>query len=173
MNKLVNAIGFQLGWWACIGGVRLGLEIEAIVVCLCWIGAQLWLSTSRLHDIQLGGFALLIGIVADSLLQYFSVIVFYGWSLGSLSPFWLWTLWVVFALTLNASLDFLKKLPNFAVSLLGLVFGPLTYLAGAKLGAAQLDASAFHVLCLGMVWMIALPMLVLFAHHTSHTHKDN
>lgn len=163
MGKLINAIGFQIGWWACIAGVRLGLEIETIVLCLCWIAVQLWLSTSRSQDIQLGAAALLVGICADSLLQYFSVIDFYGWSLGLLSPFWLWLLWIMFALTLNSSLDFLKKWPLIPVSLLGLFLGPLTYVAGAKLGAAQLDVSPRSLLSLAGVWMIALPLLVFIA----------
>lgn len=169
MNKLLNAVGFQIGWWACIAGVRLGLEIETIVLCSCWIAVQLWMSTSRQQDIKLAAAALLLGICADSLLQYFSVIDFYGWSFGLLSPFWLWLLWVMFALTLNASLDFLKKLPLIPVSLLGLFFGPFTYVAGAKLGAAQLAVSPVSMLCLAGVWAIALPLLVFFAIQPTHT----
>lgn len=173
MNKLINAVGFQAGWWACIAGVGRGLEIEAIVFCALLVGAHLHFSKSPRQEFKLGAIALLIGVVLDSLLQYFSVIAFYGWSLGPLSPFWLWALWVLFGLTLNSSLAFLKTQPLLITATLGLIFGPITYYAGAKLGAAGLDASPLHILSLALVWMLAMPLLVAAAKQTSHSPKDH
>lgn len=173
MNKFINAVGFQAGWWACIAGVGRGLEIEALVFCVLLIGAHLHFSRSPRQELKLGAIALLIGVVLDSLLQSFSVIAFYGWALGPLSPFWLWALWVLFGLTLNSSLAFLRAQPLFIAAMLGLFFGPITYYAGAKLGAAGLNASPFHILSLALVWMLAMPLLVTAAKQTSHSPKDN
>jgi len=173
MTKLMNALGFQAGWWACVGGVRHNLEAEAIIFCLILIGIHLRVSKFPLQDIKLGIFALLIGVLVDSSLQHFSIIRFYGWALGPLSPFWDWTLWVMFALTLNASLDFLKNQSHITTPILGLVFGPLTYFAGAQLGAAALNDSPVKIFSLAAVWMIALPLLVMAAEQVSHTSKDN
>jgi hypothetical protein len=111
---------------------------------------------------------LALGIVVDSSLQYFSVIRFYGWALGSLSPFWLWMVWVMFALTLNNSLAFLQNRHVLLSAVAGLVFGPLSYIAGAKLGAASFDNSFIHVAILGLVWMLTLPGLV-FISQTPHS----
>jgi len=102
-------------------------------------------------------------VVLDSSLQYFSVISFYGWSLLDLSPFWLWLLWIMFALTLNSSLSFLQKLPLSLSAAAGFLFGPLTYYAGAKLGAASFESSISHLALLAVVWMIAMPGLVWLA----------
>ena len=121
----------------------------------------------------MGVVAMLLGILLDSGLQYFSVIGFYGWALGPLSPFWLWTLWVMFALTLNSSLDFLKNQSLITHAFLGLVFGPVTYYAGAQMGAADLEASFSHVFSLAVVWMLAMPFMVLTAQQLSLTPKDN
>lgn len=171
--KLLNALGFQAGWWACIAGVGLGLEVEAIVFCICLVGMHLYFSKSPLPELKIGLVALLLGIFVDSGLQYFSVMGFYGWALGPLSPFWLWALWVMFALTLNSSLAFLKKQSLFVSACLGFIFGPMTYYAGAKLGAANLDDSIIHLLCLGVAWMLAMPFMVYTVQQLSPTSKDN
>jgi hypothetical protein len=101
--------------------------------------------------------------VVDSSLQYFSVISFYGWALGPLSPFWLWMVWVMFALTLNYSLAFLLNRHLLLSAIAGLLFGPLSYIAGAKLGAAGFDNSLSHLAVLGMIWMLTLPALVFIS----------
>lgn len=169
MHKLINALGFQLGWWACIAGVGYGLEIQAMAFCAILVCTHLSFSKSPWQEIRLAGIALLLGIGIDSLLQYLSVIDFYGWVLGPLSPFWLWMLWVLFALTLNGSLVFLKKQPHLTSAILGMVFGPLTYVAGARLGAASLEVTSVHIFALASAWMLAMPMLVIAAKRTSHT----
>ena len=82
-------------------------------------------------------------------------------------------LWVMFALTLNSSLAFLKEQSLIISAILGLIFGPLTYYAGAKLGAAELDASISHIVWLGIAWMLAMPFMVFAVQHLSLTSKDS
>jgi len=106
---------------------------------------------------------LALGIAIDSSLQYFSVISFYGWALGPLSPFWLWMVWVLFALTLNSSLAFLQNKHWILSAVAGLLFGPLSYLAGTKFGAAAFDNTLFSIATLACVWMITLPLLVFIS----------
>ena len=163
MYRIFNAIGFQTAWWACIAGVGQGLELPALGYCAVLAGAHLFYVDNRPQELQLAAAALAIGVVVDSALQYFSVIHFYGWALWDVSPFWLWALWVLFAMTLNASLSFLKTQPLWLSGAAGLLFGPLTYYAGAKLGAASFDASVTHVLALALAWMLALPVMVMVA----------
>jgi len=163
MYRIFNAIGFQTAWWACIAGVGQGLELPALGYCAGLAGAHLFFVVNRLQELQLAAAALAIGVVVDTALQYFSVIHFYGWALWDVSPFWLWALWVLFAMTLNASLSFLKTQPLWLSGAAGLLFGPLTYYAGAKLGAASFDASVTHVLALALAWMLALPVMVMVA----------
>ena len=173
MNKLINALGFQVGWWACIAGIGHGFEIEAIAFCVLLIMTHLYFSPRLLQDIKISVFTLAAGILVDTALQYLSVIQFYGWALGPLSPFWLWMLWLMFALTLNASLAFLKNRSLAIPAALGAIFGPLTYYAGATLGAAQLDFSPFNIAMLAMAWMFVLPLLVMAAQALSHTQQDH
>ena len=166
MKKILNALGYQVGWWTCISSIRWGLELEAIVLCAVMFGIHLRFSMAPSRELKLGSVALLIGVFVDSMLKQFAVIEFYGWSLGPLSPYWLWALWILFAFTLNNSLAILKTQSLFINAFIGMIFGPLTYYAGAKLGAASFVASTAHIMTLSFVWMLAMPLLVVFAKRT-------
>ena len=167
MYRFINAIGFQIGWFACIASVRYDQEFPAIFFCGLLVGLHFFFSKAPRLDFKLTLIALVLGIVVDSSLQYFSVIRFYGWALGPLSPFWLWMVWVMFALTLNYSLAFLLNKHLLLSAIAGLLFGPLSYIAGAKLGAASFDNSLAHLAVLGMVWMLTLPALVFISKNSS------
>jgi len=163
MRLFLNAFGFQTAWWACIAGIGHGLEIPAILYGLVLASIHIAFAAQPQQEIKLAVIALALGIAIDSLLQAASIIHFYGGSLAFFSPFWLWLLWVLFAMTLNASLAFLQAKPLWLSALAGLVFGPLTYYAGAQLGAASFNASLIHLAALAVTWMIALPFLVYLA----------
>lgn len=163
MYRLINAIGFQTAWWACIAGVGHGLEVPALIYCAVLAGAHIFYIDNRWQELKLAAVALAMGVGVDSVLQYASVIDFYGWALWDLSPFWLWALWVLFAMTLNTSLSFLKTQSLWLSAAAGLLFGPLTYYAGAKLGAASFGASVTNVSALAIAWMLALPAMVVVA----------
>ena len=69
----------------------------------------------------------------------------------------------MFALTLNSSLSFLQNKHLLLSAIAGLIFGPLSYLAGTKLGAAALESAVLPVATLAIVWMITLPLLVFIS----------
>lgn len=163
MHPIINALGFQTAWWFCIAGVGRALEIPALIYGLTLAGLHLAFAPKASQEFKMAAIALAMGIGVDSMLQVSSVIQFYGWSLAFLSPFWLWLLWVLFGMTLNSSLSFLQSLPLWVSGLTGLVFGPLTYYAGAQLGAASFDGSRIHIMALAIAWMMALPALVYMA----------
>lgn len=163
MRLFINALGFQAAWWACIAGIGQGLEIAALIFCLVLAGLHLCFANQPRQEIRLAALALAVGVLTDTLLQMLNVISFYGWALGPLSPFWLWMLWVMFALTLNTSLAFLKAQSLWISCLAGLVFGPITYYAGAQLGAAAFDGSLYHFGALALAWALALPWLIFLA----------
>jgi hypothetical protein len=168
MRLFLNALGFQTAWWACIAGVGQGLEIPALAYGLVLAVLHVWFAPQPRQEIKLATVALTLGVTVDTLLQATSVIDFYGWSLAFLSPFWLWLLWVLFAMTLNTSLAFLQNQSLWLSAAAGLVLGPMTYYAGAQLGAASFDGAFLHVMALGLTWMIALPFLVYQAQrHTT------
>jgi hypothetical protein len=165
-HRIINAIGFQAAWWLCVLSVPAGMDIPAVIVCAFLMGLHLWTTDEPLKDVRLAVRVLGLGVVLDSLLQAFSIIQFHGWSFGHLSPLWLWALWILLALTLNASLAFLKKCTWWLCGLIGLISGPASYLGGAALGAATLDRSPLHLAVLALMWAFALPAMVWMARQT-------
>jgi hypothetical protein len=163
MRNLINAIGFQTAWWALVAGVAYGFEVPALIYSVVLASAHLFYAPHARQDLRLAGLALVMGIAIDSVLQYAGVMHFQGLAILGLSPFWLWMLWVLFALTLNASMAFFKTKPLALSALAGLVFGPLSYYAGGELGAASWDGPKFPWLVLGMAWMFAMPVLVFLS----------
>ena len=164
MNLVINALGFQVAWWVLVAGVAHGVEAAALALCALLAAAHFrYLSPSPRRDAALAIAALLVGICVDSVLQATGFITFHGASLGPLSPFWLWMLWALFGLTLDTSMAFLKRRHLSVSALLGGVFGPLSYLAGAKVGAAEWVSMPLNFAVLGGAWVIALPFLVWLA----------
>jgi hypothetical protein len=70
--------------------------------------------------------------------------------------------WALFAMTLNASLAFLQRVPVRMNALLGAVFGTLSYVAGARLGAAVMAESVWNLSLLALAWACVFPMTVIW-----------
>lgn len=167
MSLVINALGFQLAWWALVASVATGHEVAALALGALLGAAHLRYGCPRpKREMGLAAAAFLVGLCVDSLLQAAGVITFHGASLGPWSPVWLWMLWALFGLTLDASMAFLQRRHGSLSAVLGGIFGPLSYLAGAKLGAATLEPTPLNLLALALAWAIALPLLVGLARRT-------
>jgi hypothetical protein len=69
-------------------------------------------------------------------------------------------LWAAFAMTLGSSLGWLSRRYH-AAAVLGAAAGPLSYAAGARLGAVELAGDLrFAVVVLAVSWGFSLPLLV-------------
>ena len=68
--------------------------------------------------------------------------------------------WVLFATSLDTSLKWLKE-RYVVAALMGAVFGPLSYRAGAALGAASFPKGEVRsLIVLAVIWGIVMPLLV-------------
>jgi hypothetical protein len=160
MNILINAVAFQLGWFACVlGGANqlpwLGTLVAVLIVY--------W----HLNQAQHPGreFALLavvgvIGALWDSLLVAIGWLDYpSGTLLSNTAPHWIVAMWVLFASTLNVSLRWLRGRWMLAM-LLGAAGGPLAYYAGAKLGGVVISEPAFAFTALAIGWAVFVPLLI-------------
>jgi hypothetical protein len=159
MHKLANAFLFQVGWFLCASSVQYDSEMTALLCCALLCCIHFKQSINRVQELCVSTALILVGIVVDSSLQQFQIIDFYGWHFSILSPFWDWMIWLMFALTLRGSLAFLTKMSWVAQAFIGLVFSPLSYIAGAKLGAAHFDPNISNVSAIGLTWMLLLPCI--------------
>ncbi|WP_101758979.1 DUF2878 domain-containing protein [Oceanicoccus sp. KOV_DT_Chl] len=155
MNKpLINAALFQLGWFACVLGGD-AIAVAALLVVLA-IHYQ-YFSRKPFEWLFIAGVGL-TGLAVDTMMAWSGVMQFEFPSIG-LIPIWLLCLWIMFALTLNHSLQWLQS-KLWLAALLGGVSGPMSYLAGSKLAPVSLlDPVAYSLLPISLCWALLLPLM--------------
>lgn len=161
---LVNVAGFQVGWFACVLGAASGRPWLGPLVALPLVLWHLRGAARPLAEARLLAAAGLLGLVLDSALVLAGRLSFTrGVLVAGLAPYWMVTLWVLFATTFNVSLRWLRgHLP--LATLFGAVGGPLAYLAGGRLGAAEiLEPAWLTYLAVAAVYALATPLLLLLA----------
>jgi hypothetical protein len=162
LRALANFLGFQSVWFLSLFGAGNHRS---------WLGALALLAFTAWHfralpnpraEVALVLVACLVGFFVDTffiqadLLQYAEPLPF-----AAVAPYWIIVMWVNFALTLNGSLRWLHGRYLLAAAL-GAIGGPLAYLAGVKMGAAELVAGEVAVYgTLAAVWAIAVPVLLV------------
>jgi hypothetical protein len=152
--SLCNFAAYQLAWFAVIIGAARGYA---------WAGAAVALVVTAIHlalhrepiELKLIGLAAVIGMLVDSSLAMTGQVGFAAaWPPG-FAPYWMLSLWIAFATTLNHSLKWLTCRPVVA-ALGGALGGPLAYLAGAKLGALTLATSTITLPFIALLWTLAM-----------------
>lgn len=150
---LCNLIGFNIAWFGLVFSGNIFIPAALVIFII-----QLWYFEATKNEILLICSVAIIGIGLDLALVFSGVFIFPD-TQGI--PFWLVTLWLVFAGTIRHSLAFLEhsKILQFFV---GAIFAPLSYIAGAKLSAVYFPYSVgITYLLLASLW--APLMLVFFA----------
>ncbi|WP_246223225.1 DUF2878 domain-containing protein [Alteromonas profundi] len=162
--NIFNFIWFQTIWWLVIL-----FQSSAIVVVIGLFALWLLLTPTRREDGLLMITIMAIGFCIDSLLTMSGIFIFSKAVVADSSmgqwfiPFWLVLLWGAFAATLTHSLASLRgSLPIAALA--GGLFAPLSYIAGAKLGAVDLGypvTTTYIVLC--AIWAVILPVCFMLS----------
>jgi uncharacterized protein DUF2878 len=161
MGRLLNFAMFYLGWFACVGGAARGQLWLGPAVVAGLLFVHLSLSSSRSEETSLILVAGLLGFVGDTVQASVGLYAFTNTSaVPWLCPPWMVALWMIFATTLNGSMRWLAG--RFGLgAVLGAVFGPLSYLAGARLGAIELHANTLVTLAaIAVAWAGAMPALL-------------
>ncbi len=163
MGRLLNFAMFYLGWLACVVGAAqgqlwLGPAMVAVLVLV-----HVSVSTNRSQEAALILMVGLFGFAVDTMQASAGLFAFTRTSAAPwLCPPWMVALWMLFATTLNSSMAWLAGRYRIAAAL-GALCGPLSYLAGARLGAIELSANALvSLIGIGVVWALALPALLVF-----------
>jgi len=171
MRTLLNFAAFQLGWFACVLGAANGQPWMGLPVVGLVIAIHLLLAKRPFQETRLILVALATGLVADSLLASSGWLRYASpFPAAALAPYWILAMWALFATTLNVSMSWLKGKPGLAV-LLGAVFGPLSYMAGRRLGALEFVDFQAGTLALALTWALAMPLLMLAAARFDGTGK--
>ena len=146
----INAVLFQLGWFLCVLD-RGMLAITAVLIIL--LGHFRFLAW-RKYELRLLCLVAAWGFVQDAVLMQFGVFQVPD---AILPPFWLMALWILFGTTLTRSLSWFQN-RLWLATLAGAILGPLSYLAGDRLGA--IDVSINQLPWLSLAWCLCTPLLL-------------
>jgi len=162
-HKLVNFVVFQVGWFACVLGAANGLPWLGLLVVCFIVALHVRSADQPLHEMQLMVLAMVLGLVFDSLLVSSGWVRYpSGMLIPGVAPYWILAMWALFSTTLNLSMGWLKSSLVLA-SVMGSVFGPLSYLAGARLGAIVLVDFRSSMIVLAIIWALVMPILIFAA----------
>jgi hypothetical protein len=160
---ILNFVLCQVGWFASVLGGANHLPWLGPVVVMPVVAWHLYTAVRPAEEALLIGVCGLLGAVFDSALVAAGWLGYpSGMLSGVLAPYWIVTMWMLFATTLNVSLRWLRE-RHWVSAAVGLFAGPLSYIAGAELGGvAFLDRNA-ALLALAIGWGLMLPALMALA----------
>ena len=163
MQKIVNFVLFQIGWFACVIGAGKQMPWLGVIVVLAVITWHLSQASQPKLELILLLVAVIIGGIYDQLMQSSSLLVYqsHGWS-ESIVPAWILALWAVFVTTLNVSLRWMRGKWLVAI-LFGAIGGPLAYIGAEKLGAVTLGNLPWSYVALSVGWAILTPLLIIIS----------
>jgi hypothetical protein len=158
---LLNIAGFQACWWACIQGAASGRDLLGPAVVATLAMAHLFLVDGHRRQWGLLAAATIAGLGLEALNVHMAWLA-YPREPAALAgaPLWMVALWAAFALTLRHSLAWLRERPLSAM-IFGLLGGPLSYLAGVRLGALEFESGAMvGLIAIAAEWGVAMPLLM-------------
>lgn len=149
LNKIVNAVAFQLCWFACVLGGSLWAA-GAVALFLMWHSQVV-----KTHEWRFIIAGTVAGFSIDSLWYSLGFIQFPNYNLAVI-PAWLMLLWLAFNCTLQHSLLTFFQRP-WLIALLSAIAAPFSYYAGSVMGAIEL--SPFGLIAVGLGWGILMGCL--------------
>ena len=163
MQVLVNFIAFQFGWFSSVLGAAREMP---------WLGPVVFVAVLLIHlrqarrpELELG-LVIACGVIGtwfDSLLVATGWVAYPSGQFSQLlAPYWIITMWMLFATTLNSSMGWLRGRMLLA-SVLGGVAGPMSYVAGQKLGGIVFVEFWPAIAALAVGWALMMPVLMVLA----------
>lgn len=153
----------QVGWFACVLSAAHQVPWIGAIVALALVGAHLLCAARPHQELKFIVTATVTGAMWESGLVFFGLLAYpSGTVIPRFAPYWIVTVWALFAAQFNTTFAWLK--PRMLVAaLLGALAGPLSFRAGAALGALQFVKPLPAALALALGWGVLLPVLVLLS----------
>ena len=159
MFAVVNFLVFQVGWFSSVLGAANQMPWLGPVLVVAAVALHLRFAHQPAKELMLIASCGVLGALFDSALvaagwvQYPS-----GMIAAGVAPYWIVGMWLLFATTLNVSLRWLRSRVLLA-AVFGLIGGPASYVAGAKLGGITLLEPGAALAMLAVGWAVMLPIL--------------
>lgn len=165
MQKVVNFVLFQVGWFACVLSAARQMPWLGVFVVLAIVAWHLSQAKRAKPEVFLLLAVLFIGGIYDQTMIQNGLLTYQspGWdnlySGSNLVPIWILALWAEFVTILNVSLRWMHGKWIVAI-LFGAIGGPLAYLGAAKLGAVTINAVPLSYIALSLGWAVITPLLL-------------
>lgn len=160
-RSIFTLVGLQGGWWACAWGAATGRPWLGPAVVIVYLVLYLLSAQDGREEVRYLLIVLAIGLIVDSakrasgIVHYTSPMPPVPW----IAPVWILGMWALFATALRGPLRWLGDRP-WVAGLLGAVFGPLSYLTGARIGAVSFSLDTMlTMVILAAVWSWVVPLL--------------
>lgn len=158
MKGVLNYIGFQVGWLACVMGAGRDLFWLGPLAVAALCAAHLYFSADPKREARRLAAVGLFGLILESAAQGAGLYAYRGAPAAWLAPAWIVALWILLAATFDASLGWLERRP-WLCAVLGAAASPFSFTAGVRLGAAELTVPApLSFIVLAALWFVALPL---------------
>lgn len=157
---IINFIVFQVGWFSCVLGAANGYPLLGPLAVFGAASLHLATAYKPHKELILILIAAAIGAVFDTLLLQTGWLTYAnGMFWSGTAPYWIVSMWLLFATTLNVSLRWLRR-SYLSAALLGLIGGPLSYYGGAKLGGLMFINMPAALTALAIGWAVITPILI-------------
>ena len=163
LRLAASVLAFQGAWFACILTAAHGTPWPGLLAVLAAVCLMLALGNARRADIALVVVAVLTGVVVDTLLVQLGLVRYASpGPLPALAPAWILALWALWGAILREPLGWLHGRP-LAAAALGGIGGPLSYAAGARMGACTFPEPAMAMAALALCWAVVTPLHLALA----------
>ncbi len=147
-----------LGWFGCVYFGKIGWEFLTILFPLVsWSLMKFSFDLTRAFMFRLL-ILLFMGLLFDSCGVYFELIRTVPPAERGFLPIWLISLWFLFISSLPLLQNLLRK-KYLLASILGAIFGPLSYSAGAKFGTLVVNGNS-ALLVYAFFWAVYVPIAI-------------
>ena len=160
MLMLTNFIVFQVAWLSSVIGGAREMPWLGPVFVLGALAVHLSFARKRFEELLLVFTCAAIGASFDSALVAAGWVTYKsGLFSEHLAPYWIVTMWMLFATTLNVSMRWMRGRPGLAAAF-GFYGGPAAYIAGEALGGIVLVNQFAALGALAVGWAVMMPMLI-------------
>ncbi|MDX2410752.1 MAG: DUF2878 domain-containing protein [Woeseiaceae bacterium] len=160
MGLIVNFAVFEIAWLSSvIGGAQQMPWIGPIAVLVALV-LHLRAARKPVEEALLVIACALIGAGFDSMLVAAGWVTYKAGLFSEyFAPYWIITMWMLFATTLNVSMRWLRGKPKLA-AFFGFYGGPASYIAGQELGGIVLVNQVASLIALAIGWAVMMPILM-------------
>ena len=162
-HQLKNLVLFKLGWVACIFFAVAGQPAWAAMSVAVVVVIHLLSVPLATKEAILLAASAVIGLTWESALVGLGLVSYQAGAIAApMAPYWIVSMWVLFATTINHGLRWVKKSWVIAAAA-GAVGGPLAFYSGAAMGAVEFSNPLLSLAVIGAGWAVILPILSLIA----------